>query len=67
MTKSQSKEKFRFSQIEFIFPSSVSDQHPIAQAEKQLDPQAEDESSSIDISSLHLNQTKVLGYIKQQY
>ncbi|KAF3843105.1 hypothetical protein F7725_001954, partial [Dissostichus mawsoni] len=36
----------------------VSDQHPIAQAEKQLDPQAEDESSSIDISSLHLNQTK---------
>ncbi|XP_033990308.1 uncharacterized protein LOC117485744 isoform X3 [Trematomus bernacchii] len=39
-------------------PDSVSDQHPIAQAEKQLDPQAEDESSSIDISSLHLNQTK---------
>ncbi|XP_063743837.1 uncharacterized protein LOC134867304 isoform X2 [Eleginops maclovinus] len=39
-------------------PDSVSDQHPIAEAEKQLEPQAEDDSSSFDISSLHLNQTK---------
>ncbi|XP_068428229.1 protein SIX6OS1 isoform X2 [Clinocottus analis] len=40
-------------------PDSVSDQQPIEELDKQLDPQTEEESnSSIDISSLHLNQTK---------
>nr|XP_033473690.1 uncharacterized protein LOC117251480 [Epinephelus lanceolatus] len=40
-------------------PDSVPGQQPIG-AEKQLDPQTEEESSSsIDISSLNLNQTKV--------
>ncbi|XP_037646118.1 protein SIX6OS1 [Sebastes umbrosus] len=38
---------------------SVLGQQPMAEPEKQLDPQTDEESnSSIDISSLHLNQTK---------
>ncbi|XP_035859779.1 protein SIX6OS1 isoform X1 [Sander lucioperca] len=42
-------------------PDSVSGQQPIAEPEKQLDPQTEEECNlSIDISSLHLNQTKIL-------
>ncbi|KAM6978434.1 uncharacterized protein LKV04_013842 [Tautogolabrus adspersus] len=40
---------------------SISVQQPITEPEKQLDPQTEDSDSSIDLSSLHLNQTKVLG------
>ncbi|XP_054471771.1 protein SIX6OS1 [Anoplopoma fimbria] len=40
-------------------PDNVTGQQPIAEPEEQLDPQTEEESSSsIDISSLHLNQTK---------
>ncbi|XP_037344410.2 uncharacterized protein LOC119228674 [Pungitius pungitius] len=40
-------------------PASVPDQPPRAEPEKQLDTQTEEESnSSIDISSLHLNQAK---------
>ncbi|XP_044074040.1 protein SIX6OS1 isoform X3 [Siniperca chuatsi] len=41
-------------------PDSVSGQQPITEPEKQLDPQTEDSHSSIDISSLNLNQTKIL-------
>ncbi|XP_034742464.1 uncharacterized protein LOC117953478 isoform X2 [Etheostoma cragini] len=42
-------------------PDSVSGQQPKAESEKQLDPQTEEESNfSIDISSLHLNQSKIL-------
>nr|XP_020506826.1 uncharacterized protein LOC109996851 isoform X1 [Labrus bergylta] len=39
-------------------PDSVSGQQLITGPEKQLDPQTEDIDSSINISSLHLNQTK---------
>ncbi|KAM8855052.1 uncharacterized protein AB9W97_020137 [Spinachia spinachia] len=40
-------------------PASVSGQPPTAEPKKQLDTQTEEESnSSIDISSIHLNQTK---------
>ncbi|XP_070770118.1 protein SIX6OS1 [Enoplosus armatus] len=42
-------------------PDSVSGQQPITEPEKQLDPHTEEDSdSSIDISSLNLNQTKIL-------
>ncbi|XP_027146950.1 uncharacterized protein LOC109140364 [Larimichthys crocea] len=41
-------------------PDSVSGQQAIKEPEKQLDPHTEEDSdSSIDISSLHLNQTEI--------
>ncbi|XP_044221490.1 protein SIX6OS1 isoform X1 [Thunnus albacares] len=41
-------------------PDSVSGQQPVTEPEEDLDPQTEDDNdSSIDISSLHLNQTKI--------
>lgn len=49
-----------FSLIESTFLPSVSDQQPIKDPEKQLDPHTEDSDSSIYTSFLHLNQTKVL-------
>lgn len=50
-----------FSLIESTFLPSVSDQQPIKDPEKQLDPHTEEDSdSSIYTSFLHLNQTKVL-------
>ncbi|KAM7407578.1 hypothetical protein PAMA_003345 [Pampus argenteus] len=49
-----------FISSESTFMSSVSDQQSITEQEKELDPQtADDNDSSIDISSLHLNQTKI--------
>lgn len=52
------------SSVFLTFLPSVSGQQPVTEPEKPLDPQTEEDSdSSIDISSLHLNQTKVLGYI----
>ncbi|CAK6954039.1 protein SIX6OS1 isoform X2 [Scomber scombrus] len=41
-------------------PDSVSGQQPITEPEKDLDPQTEDDfDSSIDMSSLHLNQSQI--------
>lgn len=50
-----------FSLIESALLPSVYDHQPIKEPEKQLDPHTgKDSDSSIDISSLQLNQTKVL-------
>lgn len=46
--------------IESAFLPRVFDQPPIKEPEKQLLPVTEDNSSPIDMSSLHLDQTQVV-------